>query len=370
MINEIYTLFITALVPTLFVLGMVFYVLSRNTDSLVLKKALRMLIFTYCFYGLVGATQLWSRLSMPEFENNDVEMIQIITLIIAVSQAFLFTFTMILLIHSPYVTKQRLIREIVTIFSASAVFVTLFLVLPIEWRKIVIYSFVIFYVFLLVKYTRLFVMTFRESLQKMDNFFSGQEAERLKWIRFSFFVALSIGLLALTDSLTPSIQSSAICTAIYLVFYIYFAFRFISYGFVFQNIETVLLNSEENTQAQQSEQNSDTPQFHTIEAKLNLWIDKQLFLQSGITIEEVARHLGTNRTYLSEYFNSVQKVTFRQYINGLRIEYAKTVMLQNPQMTLAEIALQAGYADKSHFTHQFSKIMGTLPNKWKEENVF
>jgi AraC-like DNA-binding protein len=370
MINEIYTSIMIALTSVLFVLGLVFYVLSRNAESPVFKKALRMMIFTYCYFGLICAMELWSMLSIPE--SDDEKMVQIIVLIIAVSQAFLFTYTLILLIHASYVTRRRMMREIITIFSASAIVVILYFILPVDWIKIAIYLFVLFYVYLLIKYTRLFLITYRECLRKMDSFFSGQEAERLKWIRFSFFAALSIGLLALADSLMPTIENSIICTVVYFLFYLYFAFRLVNYGFIFKKIEAALSDDDEDLQFKQFVENDCAEQLSinkTIETNLNIWIKDKQFLQPSITIQEVARQLGTNRTYLSEYINSVKKISFRQYINELRIEDSKSMMLQNPKMPLSEIALQVGYTDKSHFIRLFSKITGGLPKEWRERNV-
>jgi transcriptional regulator GlxA family with amidase domain len=51
----------------------------------------------------------------------------------------------------------------------------------------------------------------------------------------------------------------------------------------------------------------------------------------------------------------------RHWINTLRIEEAKTLMHQNPGMTIGEIALRTGIPDKSNFTRSFAKQTNLSP---------
>ena len=108
MINEIYTTLTIALATTLFVSGLFFYCLSRENETPVFKTALQLMTFTYSFFGLVNVLELWSR-SFPD--SQDILLMQVATLIVAVSQAFLFTYTLVLLIHSAYVTRKKVVSS-------------------------------------------------------------------------------------------------------------------------------------------------------------------------------------------------------------------------------------------------------------------
>jgi AraC-like DNA-binding protein len=368
MINSIYTGLTIALMTALFVLGMLFHNLRSSIESPVFRKALRMMVFTYCFFGLVNLLELWSRTFVPDID--DILLFQITTLIVAVLQAFLFTFALVLLIRGTYVTRKRMLRELILILTFLLIFVTACFILPTAWLKISVYLFTLFYVYLLISYTRLFVITYRECLRKMDNFFSGREAEHLSWVNISFYAALSIGVLALTASLFPDIYVGIVCSVIYLVFYLYFAFRFVKYGFVYEKLEKALSN--DNIQPELPEEDKNGLPFlitKPLENNLKVWLDEKQFLQSGVTIEDVASKIGTNRSYLSEHINSNIGKTFRQWINELRIDEAKNWMRQYPEMTLNEIASHVGYTDKSNFIRQFKQLTSATPNEWRKNQT-
>jgi AraC-like DNA-binding protein len=96
-------------------------------------------------------------------------------------------------------------------------------------------------------------------------------------------------------------------------------------------------------------------------------VAEKRFTEEGITIDTPAARLGTNRNYLSRHINTVKQQTFRNWINTLRIEEAKTLMLQNPGITIGEIALRVGIPDKSNFTRSFGKQTSLSPQAWRKQ---
>ncbi|MCL2727952.1 MAG: helix-turn-helix domain-containing protein [Bacteroidales bacterium] len=361
MINQLYYNLTLSLVSALLVLGVLFRTLCSSIESPVFKTALRMMTFTYCIFGLVKLLELWSRSAIPDADN--VLLFRIVTLIVAVFQAFLFTYTLILLIHAAYLTRKRMINELIPIVVLSVAFVVAFFILPAAYLRKAVHLFTIFYIFLLVKYSRLFIVTYRLCLQKMNNYFSGQEVQELRWVKFSFFAALSIGVLALASSLIPMIHIGVACKVVYLLFYLYFAIRFINYGFVYKKMEAALSDNNIVPQHQQNTQQGNG--INILEAKLKKWIDQQRFLQPGITIEGVALEIGTNRNYLSEHINAIKGKNFRQWINELRIAEAKILLKQHPEMNLNDIASKVGFVNKSHFGRIFLAITNSTPQEWR-----
>jgi AraC-like DNA-binding protein len=363
MLNDIYITLTTALATALFVLGVLFYSLSRNAETPVFRTALRLMVFTYCFFGMVNVLDLYSR-TLPGAD--DALIFQTTTLIVAVSQAFLFTFTLVLLIRSGYVTRKRMLRELVPIFALSAILVAACIILPADWVKIAVYLFTVFYITLLIRYMRLFFITYRDCLRKMDNFFSGAEAEHLKWVNFSFHAALSIGVLALVTSFFPVIHIGILCSAIYLLFYIYFACRLIGYGNIYKKLENALAVGEHQPELPQEDKNTLQPLIaKSITNSLQTWIDEKRFLQAGITIDDLALHCGTNRSYISAHINSAKGKTFRQWMNELRIDHAIRLFDENPHIELFEIARLSGYADSKYFSTCFKKTTGQTPSEYR-----
>ena len=76
-----------------------------------------------------------------------------------------------------------------------------------------------------------------------------------------------------------------------------------------------------------------------------------------------------NRTYISSYFNTEKGISFRQWINFLRIDEAKHIIVDNPKITMVELASRLGYADTSTFFRQFKAKEGIQPSAWKQENL-
>lgn len=92
--------------------------------------------------------------------------------------------------------------------------------------------------------------------------------------------------------------------------------------------------------------------------------DQKLYLNSGLTLGELAKIMGTNRTYVSNYLSMVRGQTFYDYINQLRIEKASLPMMEeHPEYTLEYVAEQSGFGSISTFRRAFVKQMGSLPSR-------
>ena len=94
--------------------------------------------------------------------------------------------------------------------------------------------------------------------------------------------------------------------------------------------------------------------------------EEQLYLQKGLRMSDVAAQLATNKTYISAVVNSVSGTNFTDLINGYRVEYAKKIMKEHPQMRHEDIADAAGFSSRTAFLRVFKKHTGLSPTEWKE----
>lgn len=92
---------------------------------------------------------------------------------------------------------------------------------------------------------------------------------------------------------------------------------------------------------------------------------ERLYLDPRLSLDQLARRLGTNRTYLSNYLNKVKGMTFYDYIHSLRV-YRKSIPLirEHPEYSLDYIAKQSGFNSLSTFQRAFRKHTGTTPGKY------
>jgi Response regulator containing CheY-like receiver domain and AraC-type DNA-binding domain len=290
------------------------------------------------------------------------------TLIVATSQAFLFTYSLILLINTSYVTPRRIVKELIPIIAFSVTAAVGMFILPEMFVKIFVYVFTLFYIRQLVQYTRLFVTLYRRRRRELENFYSGPEPKRLEWIIVSFFTALGVGISALAVSLFPHIHIyvSLLCQCIYISVYIYFAIRFFNYAFIFRDIEQTFIKNKNDSEIKDRVLPISTA-LH-LEQKIGQWIGDKGFLKNNLTLNDLARQLGTNNKYLSIYINKEKHMTFRDWINSLRIQEAKTLLLENTDLSIKDISFDVGFSSHAYFGKLFLENTGFTPQTWRARN--
>lgn len=89
-------------------------------------------------------------------------------------------------------------------------------------------------------------------------------------------------------------------------------------------------------------------------------------LSERVTLEGVAYHVGLSRGYLSTIFKAELGQTFTDFVNKMRVEKGKDLLL-NPELSLAAIADLVGYNDQSYFTKMFAKQVGMSPGQYRKK---
>ena len=97
-----------------------------------------------------------------------------------------------------------------------------------------------------------------------------------------------------------------------------------------------------------------------------IWIESDGYLTLGLTLKDLAEISNTNRTYLSAYIKQTYQLSFREWIASLRLEYAKRMLLQNPELTIADIAEKSGFQSASHFIRLFKENENCSPARWRK----
>ena len=100
----------------------------------------------------------------------------------------------------------------------------------------------------------------------------------------------------------------------------------------------------------------------------DLIVTEQLFLKQGIRISDIASRLETNRTYVSRLVNNTYNMSFSDYINTLRIDYAEQYLLHHRDARQSDIAEACGFPNASAFNNVFKKITGVTPKIWLASN--
>ena len=83
----------------------------------------------------------------------------------------------------------------------------------------------------------------------------------------------------------------------------------------------------------------------------------------NITLDDIARHVGMNRTSFCLFFKKATGKTFVIYLNEYRIEFACR-LLKLRKKSIAEICYQAGFNNVPYFNRIFKKATGVSPSEY------
>jgi AraC-like DNA-binding protein len=114
---------------------------------------------------------------------------------------------------------------------------------------------------------------------------------------------------------------------------------------------------------------SDQIQFLEITQQLEqLIIKDELFKQTGVTLDQIAKSIGTNRSYLSEAINSHYQVSLTQWLNHIRIESAKALLAdpKNHYLSIEGISKTVGFSSISTFNSNFKLETGLTPSYFRK----
>ena len=102
-----------------------------------------------------------------------------------------------------------------------------------------------------------------------------------------------------------------------------------------------------------------------MESFQELMVTKQGFQNPNMTIDEISRQLDTNRTYVSKLVNIYYGMPFRDYLNGLRLDFAKQLMIDEPDASLDYISAKSGFQSSTQFIRKFKETENATPAVWR-----
>ena len=85
---------------------------------------------------------------------------------------------------------------------------------------------------------------------------------------------------------------------------------------------------------------------------------------SDITYKVLEDRFGYNKKYISNVFKEEKGITPNRYVTNVRINMAKTLMMQNPDTLIKDIAQAIGYRDQLYFSRVFKEVTGKSPSSF------
>ena len=122
----------------------------------------------------------------------------------------------------------------------------------------------------------------------------------------------------------------------------------------------------ESDEQKADEQVTNQPIISELQKRIEqLMEEEQLFRQPNLKIVDLVQKLGTNRSYIYQAINREMGLSFAEYINRMRIEYASQLILQHPDMPVSTIGEQAGFNSSTSFYRNFKQYKGMGPKEYQ-----
>lgn len=88
------------------------------------------------------------------------------------------------------------------------------------------------------------------------------------------------------------------------------------------------------------------------------------FREDGISLQYLSEILNVSVNHLGYLFHSTMDISFREYLNMLRIKYACRLLLSS-DLSVKEIAYDCGYRSNEHFLRIFKNKLNMTPTEYR-----
>ena len=288
----------------------------------------------------------------------------------------LFSSALIMLLDRFYITKRRVWTHIILwiIFSTFSG-VVLFLLPSGIMQKISLFALAVWLIAFGVVLARRVIVAYRRAIRIFNETQADDIGAYIEWLSIFTYWAVIFGVGCGLLTFLPD-RYVYIWVLSSIPFYCYLFHCYQNYLLFYEQVENAFeqdIQSEEelltNSGIEPEMVSEEVPESYTefIE-KVDNWIKTDGYVQQGLTIKELSKILYTNRTYLSAYIKITYKMTFREWITSLRLEYAKNILKEHPEINIQKLAESSGFLSQSNFIKLFSEKEGCTPAKWKKSN--
>lgn len=289
----------------------------------------------------------------------------------------LFSSALIMLLDRFYITKRRVWTHIILwiIFSTLSG-VVLFLLPSGIMQKISLFALAAWLVVFGVVLAHRVIIAYRRAIRIFNETQADDIGAYIEWLSIFTYWALIFGVGCGLLTFLPD-EYVFIWILSSIPFYSYLFYSYQNYLLFYEQVENAFeqdIQSEEELLTNSETEHEivsekEVPRSYTefIE-RVDNWIKTDGYVQQGLTIKELSEILHTNRTYLSAYIKTTYKMTFREWITGLRLEYAKNILKEHPEINIQKLAESSGFLSQSNFIKLFSEKEGCTPAKWKKSN--
>lgn len=89
----------------------------------------------------------------------------------------------------------------------------------------------------------------------------------------------------------------------------------------------------------------------------------------GYSVEALASDMCITSGHLNRKIKSITGITTQQYVLRIRMEYAKHILLNSPDLTISEVAYKCGFEDAASFSRAFRRTFDKSPSQMRQDRA-
>lgn len=324
-----------------------------------------------------------------------LDLFSMLVLVLASSQALMFTFMLILLFDGRYVTPAHVMKHA----SPSLFFILLYVVSCYfeadvsvysfaEWRTCVTHNlplairtlFGVAYTVQLFVYTGLFFRKRHRYITRLRQLSKEHALQlELRWTTRAFLYALAIGIGAWVLLVCPGVVPELCFSILIVVFYPAFAWLYTNFHYTYELLRRLIIEQDEKLPQPPPEadmedlicylQPDDTNRlFEELEAYLQ---KEQLHLDPNFNRTDLMKVLGTNERNLSAAVKRATGLTLQNFLLRLRILHVMDLLLipDNMHRTIEDIAESSGFKSMRTFNRNFRELVKMSPSEFRHQKT-
>lgn len=226
--------------------------------------------------------------------------------------------------------------------------------------------------------------------QHIDNYYSGVNQSRSRWLVAVVASIVIYYIVCIVDMCITDIAYDPLFLWLRTIIIIINSLAFIMCREIYWTVKPAFVETYNQTEdhitdtaaqlktdtpaaaTASPDNNTSKPQPATdtssIDAIVTEWTRREdkPYLKESITIMQVAEQMGLNTRLLSNYLNSVKGRNFNAWINYLKVEETKLMLLADRSVSLSEIAFKMGFTDLASMSKIFKSIEGMPPSVYRQ----
>lgn len=343
-----------------FIYGMCFMFYAMMTWLFWRKRTERLSRFVMVLMAVIALQCLKDLFFLDDYVYLDTRMWRVMTSVDSVAVP-LYAFILMELCHPGMVTRRMIAAQMLPVVILPALYIAtgsnIFYFLDTAYVAIYGVGYAVWTIFAIRRYNL-----------RLHQQFSYEENINLNWLRIIlvfFFMILSLWILDCLH-INADIESAYMLGSLVMwMFLAYFIYRHQNVIGELKISSSPALNEE--TAEEETERAPEEGESALARKIRELFEEEKIYLNPNLKLADIARMTGTNRTYVSRFFNEERQTTFFDYVNTYRVEHAKRLLAETDEK-LDSVAEQSGFNSRQSLHRVFTRMAGESPERYRTKH--